>query len=235
VLRYCAPAMCQDESRFHLNGVMLRAGGGVIRGAATSGNNIHVAERTSEVSWDGDAIVPAKAVKALTRLLDGEVDALIARDKEILHVRCGGSRLSAKLHDATFVQFEKPIENALGANKGTIDLNRHDLLAAVERTQLTAGEDVRAIAMTFSNNTVALRSKDADGRVAEDAIESNGKIAEVTTGTNPRFMTLALAALGGDKVTLRLGRALDAIVIHRAGESVTAQSGDLCIFSPMVV
>jgi DNA polymerase III sliding clamp (beta) subunit (PCNA family) len=234
VMRYCAPAMCQDETRFHINGVRLQANGSVIRGASTSGNCVHLSERSAEVSWDGDAIVPAKAVRAIIALLKGEGEMVVARDKEALHVKCGAARLSAKLHDAQFLNVEAPLEIALGGNKGVVDVDRQLLLAAAERTAI-AGEDVRVLALDFRDGEVGLRCKDSDGRVAEDSIEATGKTKELVTGANPKFLTTALGSIGGDRVTFRIGGPQDPIIIHRAGDVVSTKSGDVCFFAPMRV
>jgi DNA polymerase III subunit beta len=231
VLSGCSASICADETRFHLNGILLITNGKTLRGVSTDGHRMHSVERPAKLKWSQPyTILPRRAVDVVKRITQAEETVQIARDGHFLHVRAGSTTISAKLIDAQF----PPWDQVMVEHERASTVNREDLLGALNRAGLVATNQ-RGVALEFIGAEVRLRTSDPDGRSAEDAIDADGDVKGVTIGFNPVYLIDALAALGGDRVTLRVGGELDPILIHRAGEIGGKAGGDAAVAMPMRV
>lgn len=230
-LRVAAPAICGDETRFHLNGVLVIADGKQLRTVATDGHRLHAGDRAAAWQVKGPSIVPRKAVREIIRLVDGAGDVKVERDGGYLHVLVNSGSLSAKLIDAQF----PPYEQVIPLHEASATIDRPSLLDACKSAMLAASE-AGGIKLTFAKGSLVITSSNQGGREVHEELEIDCERREsMTVGVNPKYLVEALTTLGGDAVTVRVGGELDPLIVHRAGEVATAAAGDLAVIMPMRV
>lgn len=93
----------KEETRYYLNGVYLHAIDDYLAMVATNG--LTLIRKTSAIPFDGNAIVPNKAVGMIVRLFGDGAD--IALDDKIIEAASGDVRYASKILDATFPNYER--------------------------------------------------------------------------------------------------------------------------------
>lgn len=229
ILAACLPAACTDETRFHLTGVRLESQSGTIRGAATDGHRLHLAERTASLDLAAPMIVPGKACGSLLALLKGAEEAQAAVAGGLLHVRVGAARIVVKPIDAQY----PPIAQVIPEHPRVATFDASELAAAVRRAGLAAGAMSGVLLTVLGDGVVTVEGTDGDGRRATDEVECVGAGPEMAIRVQPSYLLDAIAAVGSDRVALRLAGSLDPIEVLRAGDDAGKERGSLAVVMPL--
>lgn len=251
-------AICQDETRFHLNGVFVEYDGAKLTCVATDGHRLAKAQR--EISREGDfatsgVIVPARAVKQLHRLL-GKGECHVALGKlgahgvEVLAVKYGNTTICTKLIDAQFPPYEQVIPKN---NARLMTVEKAALKGALERAKLTCTE-TRGVRLEMHGETLTLASDNPDTGETRETLLAEcvalpaGKSFQL--GANPKYLLDAIGEIDDAQVTLSFSddeRKLNGGDPHRhyqcdpflvrsmtdAVSASVAQASFLCVVMPM--
>lgn len=232
VLEACAPAICHDETRFHLNGVLLEYARGSIRGASTDGHRAHLRAISSECGLVASpAIVPGRAIPLLLRLL-GEAEAdgaeVSLAGHRHLWVRVRGVTFATKLIEAQF----PPIAQVIPETPLAVTLPKAPLVAAIRRASL-ASDDSRALSLDLVDGELVVAAADGD-RSTRDVLEltvvGRGALAH---GIAPRYALEALQAVPGDDVSIYGCDPLAPILFAAPGAAPTYAAGSVAVVMPM--
>jgi DNA polymerase-3 subunit beta len=212
------PAVCHDETRFQLNGILFERSGGGVALVATDGHRLHTTAHAAIESMPAKQIVPSRgAVEIRKAIADSPEIGIMFGDAHVfVRVDDGNVWISAKLTDAQFPPWQQVIPRPAHIATFAAD----ELAAAVARCKgMVTGARGAAIAFENGSDVVTIRAEEADrGDVSESIdllVPWTGPT--VVIGFNPPYLAEAIAAVGGPSVRVGLGGELDPILVCNDG------------------
>ncbi len=196
-------AVSLDETRYVLNGILLKITKGILTLVSTDGKRLAIAERKLTVDADLEIsiIVPIKTIHELNRNLkdEGELSFVVGNNQALFDL--GEVAIVSRLIEGEFPDYKQVIP-APSDNKMKVD--RNQFLLAVKRAALLATQDYQAVKLeVFKNKLVISKSTPDVGEFHEElAVEYQGK--ELVIGFNPIYLMDILKHLNEDMVHLEL-------------------------------
>lgn len=206
----------RENSRYAINGVLLKRHNKKIEMVATDGRRLALARGSvdpgASKSEGGQCIVPTKALNLAQRLLPTAADKIriAITDNQIMFAfddpdSPGGTVLTSNLVEGTFPPYEDVVPRDQD-KKAT--LNVETLSSAVKRAALLTNEESRGVRLAFTgpqDKMLRLSSRapemgEAEIEVALDGYEGEG----IEIGFNPAFITDALKVVTGNDVVMEL-------------------------------
>lgn len=209
-------AMCADETRPHLAGVMLVCADGKVTAKTTDGHRLTQTEGACEAG-DFSCLLPARGVAAMKRAL-AEHDGITKIGADAAHatLRCGDITTTMRLAGAVF----PPTERVIPRNHPNIArVNRSLLIGAVRGACVTAKQEGKersdAMAITFAPGEIRVEAQGVRGE-SSDIVDCDYAGKVVSIGFQPKYLLDALSANVADEVAIAFGGALDPILITPA-------------------
>lgn len=223
-------AISAEESRFQLNGALLKIKASSLELVATDGYRLAFVEAPLEGVVEEDArgiLVPRKALGELARF-DGEGNLAFHRAEHHLAFRLGARELTCRILDGTFPDYERVLARSLAYEAR---LDRTALIAAVQRVALLTGERGRAIRLTFSDGQLEVSAANPDLGDAVETVACDYSGPEIVLGLNPDYLGQFLAATEDPGVCFALQDSESQCVGRpETGEAAWRQ---LCVIMPM--
>ncbi len=194
-------AVSSEESRFQLNGALLKMKPRGLEIVATDGHRLALVEGAIEGVKDEDGVlVPRKALQELQRF-EGDGDLAFRRGEHHLSFRLGRRELICRILEGTFPDYERVI--AKDNDKKAV-FDRRLLAEAVARVALLTGDRARAVRLQLRPEvlTVSAANPDLGEAVEEVSCEYGG--GELKLGINPDYLAQFLGAAETEKVRLEL-------------------------------
>ena len=194
-------AVSAEESRFQLNGALLKLKNGALELVATDGHRLALVEGGLEATGEADQVlVPRKALQELQRL-EGDGKLEYRRGEHHLSFRLGRRELICRILEGTFPDYERVIAKD---NDKKVLFDRKLLVDAVQRAALMTGDRARAVRLQFATDQVVISAVNSDlgEDVEEVACDYDGP--EFRVGINPDYLTQFLAAVETEKIRLEL-------------------------------
>jgi DNA polymerase-3 subunit beta len=210
-------SICQDETRFHLNGTLLEADGRTMRAVSTDGHRLTRATAPIKgFTLAKGVILPRKASRELAKLLaKGECEIAVVGPH--MFVKQGAWTLAAKLIDAQFPPYEQVIPKE---NRKLVTVEREPLLAAIERAKLVSTE-TRGVKLSCDDGQLRIQSDNPDTGETSEWLPAEHHGATIVIGFNAKYLLESLNELEGERVTLGIGAALDPILVRATDDVVT--------------
>ena len=194
-------SMAQQDVRYYLNGLLLETDGPKLRGVATDGHRLALAEVALEApaKRNEQQIVPRKGVLELSRLLDdeGKVDLIVGKNH--LRVTTDGLRMTSKLIDGRFPDYGRVIptspENVVGAD-------RQLLRQALQRAAILSNEKYRGVRLMLEEDTLTVEANNPEQEEAVEAVEVEYAGAPMEIGFNVNYLLDALGAIDSEQVRI---------------------------------
>lgn len=192
-----------DETRYVLNGILLKIAKGSLVMVATDGKRLAIAERKISSAPDKtmSVIIPIKTIHELSRNLkeDGEISLLLGQNQMLFDL--GNTVVISRLIEGEFPDYQQvipPVSN----NK--IKVERDRFLLMIKRAALLATQDYQAVKLeVFKNKLVVSKSTPDVGESREEiVVEYAGK--EMVIGFNPAYLIDVLKNLSEERVELEL-------------------------------
>jgi DNA polymerase-3 subunit beta len=207
-------AVSSEESRFQLNGALLKIGDGSLELVATDGHRLALVESriegltkegaragASEAGGRDDAVlVPRKALQELQRF-ESEEPVGYRRGEHHLSFRLGHRELICRILEGTFPDYERVIARD---NDKKVVFDRRTLADAVKRVALLTGERARAVRLAFAPDELVVSAVNPDLGEATERVECDYAGSEFKLGINPDYLEDFLAAVDSDRVRLEL-------------------------------
>ena len=194
-------AVSAEESRFQLNGALLKLKKGGLELVATDGHRLALVE-SGLAGGDGEhsVLVPRKALQELQRL-EGDGNLGYRRGEHHLSFRLGRRELICRILEGSFPDYERVI--AKDNDKKAV-FDRKALADGVQRVALLTGERARAVRLQFGPDqlTISTSNPDLGEAVEELACDYDGP--EFRVGMNPDYLASFLSAVETEKVRLEL-------------------------------
>lgn len=199
-------AVSAEESRFQLNGALLKVKPTSVEMVATDGHRLALVEshsaKSAAASGEGadGVLVPRKALLELLRF-EGDGQLAYRHGQHHLSFRIGSRELVCRILEGTFPDYERVIAKD---NPAQALFERRQLLDAVRRVSLLTGDRARTIRLHFAENQLTVSAANPDlGEAVEEIVSEYGG-DEIKIGMNPDYMTDFLGAVETDRVRLQL-------------------------------
>jgi DNA polymerase-3 subunit beta len=215
-------AMSVDETRPHINGMLLEATGDTLRLVATDGHRLALADMKWSHAANVRIIVPFKAVHELRKLLakDGLAETVELRvSGPVAFWNLAGVEFSTKLTDATFPPYEQVVP---AKSERQASVSRSALISAVKAVSVAADGRTGGIRFDFAEGAARL-SANHDGNGGSDELTVDYASTPGFFGVNAKYMLDAAGSFDGDdeqELSVAFSSELDPIVLT-AGKNST--------------
>ncbi|MCX5711415.1 MAG: DNA polymerase III subunit beta [Candidatus Omnitrophica bacterium] len=196
-------AVSFDETRYILNGILLKISKNNMTLVATDGKRLAIIEKklTLPAGKDISIIVPIKTVHELNRNLrdDGDISLILGNNQVLFDL--GKVVIISRLIEGEFPDYRQVIP---AASNNKIKADRAQFLRAVRRASLLSTPDYQAVKLEIFKNKMVLSKSTPDvGESREElAVEYQGK--EMVIGFNPNYLIDVLKNLNEETVELEL-------------------------------
>jgi DNA polymerase-3 subunit beta len=208
-------AVSAEESRFQLNGALVKVKDGALEIVATDGHRLALVEKREASLGAGSAaaapsapserpessvLVPRKALQELQRL-EGEGMMVFHRGEHHLSFGVGRRELICRILEGTFPDYERVIAKD---NDKKVVFDRKVLAEAVQRAALMTSDRARAVRLQFSSGQLVVSAVNADLGEAVEEVACEYEGPEFRVGINPDYLSQFLTAVETDHVRLEL-------------------------------
>lgn len=218
-----------DETRAHLNSLLVEWDGDVLRAVSTDGHRLSKAEAKLEgQSASTSLLIPLKAIRIVKEMCDGVYAAptadgakpsiKIERNGGTAFFVAGDTTFSVKLVDAQFPPYAQVIP---AKSERTIRLPRALLADALKAVAIASNERTGGVKFSFAKGVLTLTSESADTGDGRDELPYDvvdGKDGALF-GVNAKYILDVLGAISDDEITIGLTGELDPAVIRPASGS----------------
>ena len=200
-------SVCNDETRFHLNGVYFESDGSKARMVSTDGHRLSKVERTiaNGPKLSAGVIIPKKGLLEMKKVLESGPSCKLAIKTPHLFLVQEDIAIAVKLIDAQFPPYEQVIPKD---HKKIITVDRGRFVDSLRRAQLMSSE-TRGVKLAATREGLTITSDNPDlGEVREELdAEYNGDA--IAIGFNPKYVVELLGQMSCDQITIALGGELE--------------------------
>ncbi len=194
-------AVSTEESRFQLNGALMKMGDESMSIVATDGYRLALVENFLEGAKESEGVlVPRKALQELLRL-ESDSEVSIGRGEHHLAFAVGRRELICRILEGSFPDYERVIAKD---NDQSVLVDRRMFNDAVQRVALLTGDRARSIRCDFQQGTVTISATNPDLGEAVEELECTLEGDGVKIGVNPDYLSHFLGAVSTDQVKLEL-------------------------------
>jgi DNA polymerase-3 subunit beta len=209
-------SMAQQDVRYYLNGLLLETEGKTLRGVATDGHRLALAELGLETATarPEQVIVPRKGVLELNRLLPGEGSVKVTLGASHVRAQFDGLRLTSKLIDGRFPDYGRVIPKN---PPNVLIADRSLLRQALQRAAILSNEKYRGVRLQLEGNSVVIQANNPEQEEAVETVEVEYAGEALEIGFNVNYLLDALAAVEGEQVSLAVTDADASCLITQPG------------------
>jgi DNA polymerase-3 subunit beta len=205
-------ACATDESRPILKGCLFEIEDNVLTAVALDGFRMSIVEK-DVLSGSGNfkAIVPARTLSEITRLLEKDDDLLrISVQKNSLMVSIGTTVLISRLIEGEFIKYRQILPTSFITN---VRINKQLLINSIERASVVAKSDkLNIIRFDVKEEFLNISSKSEIGNVNENiAINMDGK--DIVIAFNGKYLLDYLKTTDEEFISMNLNSPIDPCVM----------------------
>ena len=171
-----APCMSTEETRYYLNGVLFHAPEGLLTMAATDG---HRCGKLSRPFADAEeipaSIVPRKAIEWARRKVAkfaGEAPVSITLGDKMFAIQAGAARLTGRLVDGTFPDYERIIPKHAPGEAHVIALGADALKDATKTATAHMGRGTKAMCLSAGEWGASVLGRDVETGVGYSMLDA---------------------------------------------------------------
>lgn len=201
-------AITHEETRFQLNGALLKVQPNKMEMVATDGHRMALINFPSGIAGKGKKVsdltilVPRKALDEILRLESGEDgNVQFGVSDNQLFFEAGDRRLLARMIDVNFPNYMEVISRD---NDRRVMVDRERLLATIKRISLVANERTRAVRFDFAPGKLTVSSTNPELGDARETVPIDYAGAPFFVGLNAAYVMDFLAATDTQSVSLDL-------------------------------
>jgi DNA polymerase-3 subunit beta len=203
-------AASNEESRYHLNGVLLlqdkRAGREAIRMVATDGHRLALVDREGQSvrGIEKGVIIPKKGVLELRKVMaDRGRDEEVAIYFDSTHgfVRSGKSLMVIRLIDGEFPEYEQVIPKG---NDKKLIVAKERIHACLRRVSTMTSERVEGVKLSIKEQSIEFSSYNQDFGDAKEEVELVYGGTPFEIAFNSRYLLEVLNVMDAEEVVLEL-------------------------------
>lgn len=194
-------AICSDQARYNLTGLLFEIADSKVTVVATDGRRMSLNRESEGVPGDKEAkvIIPSKMIHELERLLDDEEPVQVFLDESQIAFVFNNLRLVSALIEGTFPNYNMVIP---AKHDKEVLVNTERFTEAVRRTRTMTNEKFNSVRFLFGKGTMSLKVVTPEvGEYEEELpIEYDGEVVEIAF--NPDFVLDVLRRIESEKVAL---------------------------------
>lgn len=200
-------AITHEETRFQLNGALLKVLGDKMEMVATDGHrmalvNVSQGGGSKRGKEELTILVPRKALHELMRFEAGEDGKVrFGTSENHLFFEAGERRLMARMIDVNFPNYMDVIARD---NDRKVLVDRERLLSTIRRISLVANERTRAVRFDFAPGKLTVSSTNPELGDARETVPIEYAGQPFYVGLNAAYVTDFLSAVDTDNVSLEL-------------------------------
>jgi DNA polymerase-3 subunit beta len=200
-------SVCNDETRFHLNGVLFESNGQKARMVSTDGHRLSKVERAlpGGPQLTAGVIIPKKGLLEIKRVLDGVTSCRMAIKTPYVFFQADDLVLAVKLIDAQFPPYDQVVPKE---HRRSLVIDRHQLIDALKRAQLMSSE-TRGVKLAMEAGRLTIASDNPDVGEVREELEADFSGEPMAIGFNPKYVIELLSQMNADQIGLELGGELD--------------------------
>jgi len=232
-------AASNEESRYHLNGVLFaqskQGGKEILRMVATDGHRLSLIDRENQkirgIEEKG-IIIPKKGVLEIKKIIgdrDGEGEMGIYFNSTHGFFKLGGSLTVIRLIDGEFPEYEQVVPKG---NDKKLVMVKEKIISSLKRVSTMANERMEGVKFSLKKNTVEMSSYHQDFGDAKEEVEVVYEGPPLQVGFNARYLIEALHVIDAEEVLMEL-KDEGSPGILRPSSSATGFSNQFCIIMPM--
>ena len=192
--------------RHYLNGLLLEFTATNVRTVATDGHRLALMEKDkkSDLSTNGQAIVPRKGILEISRLLAGRnknEEVILEIGSNHLRLSVDDASLTTKLLEGTFPDYSKVIPDE---GNTPVLVDRDTLKGGISRASVLSSDRNPLIRMTFAKGQVTLSGNNHEQEEAVEEIEVEYDGQEMEVGFNVSYLLDILAVIPDPQVRIDL-------------------------------
>lgn len=194
-------AMSTDETRYHLNGVLLENKESALAMVATDGHRLAYIERPIKLTnfQQEKVILPRKGVNELRKLLDQEKSFDFCISERHVFCKTEKQTLYIRLIDGNFPDYRRVIPEG---NPVEVNIPRQDLLGALKRVSLLANDRSKGVSLYFCNNLLSVTSSNPEIGEAKEDLDLEYKGPVLNIGFNAKYFIDVLQVITDETVTI---------------------------------
>jgi DNA polymerase III subunit beta len=199
-------AITHEETRFQLNGALLKIQPAKMEMVATDGHRMALINfpqgNGKKKGTDLTILVPRKALEEIMRLESGE-DGIVkfGVSENHLFFDAGERRLLARMIDVNFPNYMEVIARD---NDRRVMVDRERLLSTIRRISLVANERTRAVRFDFAPGKLTVSSTNPELGDARETVPIDYAGNPFFVGLNAAYVTDFLSAVDTQSVSLEL-------------------------------
>jgi DNA polymerase-3 subunit beta len=202
-------AITHEETRFQLNGALLKMQPNKMEMVATDGHRMALinfpkgGNGTTKKGSDLTILIPRKALDEILRLegTDAEGTVRFGVSENQLFFEAGERRLMARLIDVNFPNYMEVISRD---NDRHVMVDRERLLSTIRRISLVANERTRAVRFDFAPGKLTVSSTNPELGDARETVPIDYAGNPFFVGLNAAYVTDFLSAVDTPQVSLDL-------------------------------
>ena len=224
-----------DETRPHLNGVLLNVGRNYIEGVSTDGHRMsHVSflRRPEDILEKNPLIIPTYGVKEAIKMLKRNKDlsdTYIIGNPSYFILSCGYERLEVGCIEGKFPHWEKSIP-AYGTGKSCLTMDRGDLLKTIKSATVStikkSTKNVEHLKLSFNWRKLNLKYLIKDYKSHSKLYERETKLLDVNYKGNDlsilfdaKYLLEAVKSMDDGVVELLFGDKNQPVVLKQSGHN----------------
>lgn len=211
-------SVSNDETRFHLNGILFESDGTTGRMVSTDGHRLSLVERAlaGGPALSAGVIIPKKGVVEMKRALDSVSGACqIAVQTPYLFIRARNLSLAIKLIDSQFPPYDKVVPSD---NRNKVSVDRALFGEALKRASLMSS-DTRGIRVQIRPGTIQITGDNPDIGEVKEELDASYEGETLSVGFNPRYVMDLLAHMTTPEISIELAGDLDPVLIRPQDDS----------------
>jgi DNA polymerase-3 subunit beta len=215
VVEKTAFACSADDSRPILKGCLFEIVGGTLTTVALDGFRMAVVKKQVNASGDMKAVIPARALSEITRILEKDENILkVYLQKNSLFVEIENTCLISRLIEGEFVKYNHILPTNF---ENIVTVNRAALLSSIERASIVARNDrYNVIKFDIKENVMTVSAKSEVGNVNENVtVMLKGK--DLAIAFNGKYVSEYLKIVNEEFINLNLNTNIDPCVITSVG------------------
>jgi len=215
LIDHVSHAISTDETRAHINSMLVEHEAGVLRAVATDGHRLAM----REVDCEGKVptlLIPLKAVREVRKLCEvGEVFA-VRESKGSAFFEVGGVTFGTRLTASTFPPWRQVVPTKWPS---TFRVGGAQLADAIRAVSLASDDKSgQRVALDVGRDRVRLSASGADRGEATDEVSGELDGPAVKIAASAAYLLDAIKAAGGEDVAIGMAGEVDPIVVKAVGD-----------------
>jgi DNA polymerase-3 subunit beta len=195
-------AICRDETRYILNGILIEIKQQKMTMVATDGRRLAYVERKieSKTHKPKKMIIPTKTINELNKTLkEGLVKIYFGENQTTFDL--DDVVIVSRLIEGEFPRYEQVIPKE---QREKLNIDRDSFLAATRRANLLTSQDSQAIKLDVFKNKMVISKNTPDVGEAREELVTEYKGGNISIGFNPGYLIDVLKNINMEKVAFEL-------------------------------